>query len=158
LRWPLGKITVFTEGEENYGEFLDTIKSQLNVKEIEFKPPKETELSVELDTEITRELEAEGYARELSRQIQDFRKKIGLNKKDKVKVLIFTDEELTEMLEDQKTFLKERTNSSSLDIKNENVTDNAEGKKSPKLGQLEETFKNKTDFKIKDKRGAIVIF
>ena len=38
---------------------------------------------VELDTKMTAELEAEGYAREISRKIQDCRKKAGLIKKDK---------------------------------------------------------------------------
>ena len=63
---------------------MEIIKSQLNVKEVIFDSPasKETEFGLEFDTNSTPELESEGYARELSRKIQAFRKKLGLQKKD----------------------------------------------------------------------------
>jgi len=57
------------------------IKNQLNVKEVEFK--KSEEFNVTLDTNLTPELESEGYMRELSRIIQAFRKELGLKKRNK---------------------------------------------------------------------------
>ena len=107
------------------------------LKDISLEKAKET--SVKLDTKLSPELEAEGYAREISRKIQAFRKKLGLQKKDKVETYIIVDEKFKNILEKQKKFIKERTNSKKLEI----VTT---GK---------ERFKNKTGFKIKEKRGWI---
>jgi len=90
---------------------------------------------------MTPELEAEGYARELSRQIQSFRKILACKKKDKVETSIIVDDEFKKVLEKQKKFIKERTNSKKLEF----VTT---GK---------ERFKNRTDFKIKDKKGFVNI-
>ena len=104
---------------------------------------KGTELSVEIDTKITPELESEGYAREISRQTQAFRKKLGLNKKDNIKLKLIVDEdiELENMLNSQEDFIKNRTNSKSLDV----------------VATLKENFKNVTDFKVRNKRGKIVV-
>ncbi|MCK4552610.1 isoleucine--tRNA ligase [Candidatus Pacearchaeota archaeon] len=142
LKWPLPRATI------HYYKKLDKelekiIELQLNVKKLEFKftSSKGTELSVELDTELTPELEAEGYAREMSRHVQAFRKKLGLVKKDKIKLFIIADEELKNILEKQKDFIQNRTNSSTLKI----VTTD------------KERFKKIVEFKIKDKRGWIVI-
>ena len=142
LRWPLKKAIVHSDGSLNRNLF-EIIKSQLNVKSIETKSGKE--LKVELDTQMTKELEAEGYAREISRQVQDFRKKLGLEKKDSIELAILTDENFKKIMESQEEFIKNRTNSKKIRIISENVTT---GK---------ETFKNEIDFKVKDKRGKIAI-
>ena len=146
LRWPLKKMKVFIRTKEPYNQFLDIIKSQLNIKEVEFKMPKlkkdesYTEY-VELDTRQTPELEAEGYAREMSRLVQDFRKKLGLQKKDRIELFIITDDDFKNILEKQKSFIKERTNAKKLEI----------------FKSSTERFKNKTEFKIKDNKGSIAI-
>ncbi len=176
LKWPLAKVkikTVFPISEKFRKGFEEIIKSQLNVKDVEIKfaKPKQEKpeditekkigsvvranltsvkgyqkdfsnrLSVTFDEKMTPELEAEGYARELSRKIQEFRKQLGLEKKDKVKTFVIVDAEFENILEKQKKFISERTNSKKLEF----VTT---GK---------ERFKNKTDFKIKDKIGWISI-
>tara|TARA_Y100000310_G_C20002840_1_gene499352 strand:- start:137 stop:523 length:387 start_codon:yes stop_codon:yes gene_type:complete len=64
----------------------DLIKSQTNVKNLEFRQSKE--LLVKLDTKITKELEIEGYYREVSRKIQALRKKAGLKKEDEISLVI----------------------------------------------------------------------
>ncbi len=138
LKWPLAKATIHTP-EKLEKDFFEIVKSQLNVKLVEIKNAKE--FSVELDAKLTAELEAEGYAREISRAIQDFRKKLGLNKKEKVEIIVITDESFIKILEKNKKFIQERTNSKKLEF----VTT---GK---------ERFKNKTEFKIRDKRGVIEI-
>ena len=140
LKWPLSKATIFYY--KKFNKLLEElIKSQLNTKKIIWKEAHEKDWKVELDTKLTPELEAEGYAREMSRQIQAFRKKIGLEKKDKIETYILTDDKFKNILEKQKDFIKNRTNSSKLKI----VTT---GK---------ERFKKMIEFKIKDKRGWIAI-
>jgi len=136
LKWPLKSATILGDFKLKKEE-EKIVKEQLNVKEVLYK--KSQEVSVELDTDMTPELEAEGYARELSRKIQAFRKELGLEKGDVVETQIVVDEDLKNRLNGQEDFLKERTNSKRIQI----VT-------TPK-----ENFKKKTDFKIKDKRGVI---
>lgn len=138
LKWPLSSATFYSS--KKFGKEIEKIiKKQLNVKKVLWKKSGETK--VELNTEMTPELEAEGYAREISRKIQAFRKKLGLNKDKRVNVIIFTDDKFKEILDIQRKFIKSRTNSKKLEI----VTT---GK---------ERFKNKIDFKIKDKKGEIGI-
>jgi isoleucyl-tRNA synthetase len=137
LKWPLSNVVIHFEKLKEYDEIL---LEQLNVKKIEWKSGKE--LSVNLDFNLTPELEAEGYAREVSRQVQSFRKNLGLQKKDKIELNIFIDEDFKKVLESQINFIKERTNSKKLNLG---------------VVTLKEKFKNKIDFKIKDKRGVIAI-
>jgi isoleucyl-tRNA synthetase len=143
LKWPLPKVIVYAKGKENYEKLEGIIKSQLNVKGVEYKSPasKETELLVELDTKITSELEAEGYSRNIIRNIQAFRKQLGLQQGYEVETIIVCDDKLKEMLEEYKKLVAEKTNSKVLNV----------------VTELKQTFKNKTHFKIKDKEGEIVI-
>ncbi len=144
LKWPLANATIIYYKHLVEKEFYHLIEQQLNVKELEFlygDPSGGSELRVELDTRMTPELEAEGYAREISRLIQAFRKTLGLQKKDLVETSIVTDEDFKKILEQNKDFIKERTNSKRLDI----------------VTTSKERFKNKTDFKIKEMSGEIGI-
>ena len=90
---------------------------------------------------MTPQLEAEGYTREICRQIQAFRKNLGLEKSNEIKLFIIADEELKKIFENKKETIKKRTNSKILEVA---VTE-------------KERFKNETNFKIKDKRGKIAI-
>jgi isoleucyl-tRNA synthetase len=167
LKWPLAKVIIYYVQHQPFKELEDLIKSQLNVKQIELKVgrpgiakispnPKrkgkikltregeENYFKVEFDTKLTPELEAEGYAREMSRTVQAFRKKLSLEKKDKIKLFIFTDKEFKKILDKENKFIKERTNSEELKILEDVTTD-------------KERFKNINEFKIKDKRGEIAI-
>ena len=142
LKWPLEKATISCKEYELSGELEDIIKSQLNVKKIKLNLDKKIEEnSVKLDFEMTPELEAEGYAREISRQIQAFRKRLGLDKKDEVEVIIVVDEKFKKILESQKNFIQNRTNSKKITL----------------VTTEKETFKKEIDFKIKDKRGKIIV-
>ena len=143
LRWPLAKVTIFVKERNNYKKFEEIIKTQLNVREVSFKSPssKETEFNLKLDTNLTSELESEGYAREVSRQIQAFRKKLGLNKNQKVDIFIITDDKFKKNLENHKNFIKKRVNAKNLKV----------------VTTTKERFKNKTEFKIKEEKGEIAI-
>jgi isoleucyl-tRNA synthetase len=150
LRWPLRKIIIHSIEKRTIEEFSDIIKAQLNVKEIEVLPNRKAdsrdnkgieEMYVKFNTTMTPELEAEGYAREISRQVQDFRKKLGLQKKDSINLYIIADDGLKNILQPFVDFIKERTNSKKVEM----------GTK------FKETFKNKTHFSVKDKGGELAI-
>ena len=86
VRQPLKKFSIFNfQFSKIDPELIELIKQELNVKEVEIKtgPGK---LRVELDTEITPELAAEGEARELIRQIQLLRRQAGLSLNDRVAI------------------------------------------------------------------------
>ncbi len=87
VRQPLGKLIIRMEGKDlQFKQYVDLISEELNIKEIEFKEGKE--LSIELDTEITPELKAEGDARQIVRQIQEERKKLGTELDELVNVTL----------------------------------------------------------------------
>ncbi len=138
LRWPLALAEVSCP-EKIDEEIKNLIAQQLNVKKIALK--KGGDLSIKLDEKITPELEAEGYAREISRKIQEFRKRLGLVKENKIETYIIVDKKFKELLEKNKEFIKRRTNSEKLEIGPEN----------------KERFKNKTEFNIKNKKGVIAV-
>jgi isoleucyl-tRNA synthetase len=65
-----------------------------------------------LETETTPELEAEGFARELIRRIQDLRKKYKLKKEDKVELAISSVYDLSNW----KNYIKEKTGATTLEF------------------------------------------
>ncbi len=69
---------------------------------------------VYLNKEVDEELEAEGYARELTRRVQELRKKSGLQKKDRISLFIKTDEELKDMLNNFYDAIKEKIGAKTL--------------------------------------------
>lgn len=78
-------------------EFLELIKGEINIKEIVFNKNLETE--VWLDTEITPELKEEGILRDITRAIQDLRKKAGLTPSDMPSLLVFANSKGNEFLQ-----------------------------------------------------------
>ncbi len=141
LKWPLKSANI-TADFDMKKDLFDVIASQLNVKEVYFEKVKQEDpLSIKLDTKTTPELEAEGYARELSRLIQSFRKQLGLKKENSIDTYIITDDKFKKILEGQRNFIKERTNSKKIDF----VTTD------------KERFKNIIHFTIKDRKGDIAV-
>ena len=69
---------------------------------------------VYLDKEITEELEAEGYAREVSRRVQEARKKAGLERSDLIEMHIEAKESLLEMLAPWSKSIKDKCNAKQL--------------------------------------------
>ncbi|GIW65446.1 MAG: hypothetical protein KatS3mg093_425 [Candidatus Parcubacteria bacterium] len=138
LRWPLLSVEIIYKKKFSK-KFEEILMRQLNVKNVVFHIG--DSLKVNYDIKITKDLEAEGYAREISRNIQEFRKKLGLEKSNKIETYIIADEDFIKLLKMKENFIKERTNSLKLEFLNED----------------KETFKNKVDFKIKEKRGKIAI-
>jgi isoleucyl-tRNA synthetase len=112
LKWPLGKATISYYKELNNME--EILKSQLNVRKIVWKEAQEDDWSIELDTKMTPELEAEGFAREICRRVQAGRRKAALIKGDKIELTL--DSEFNELLETQKEFIKERVGAGPVEI------------------------------------------
>ncbi|MEK6871788.1 MAG: class I tRNA ligase family protein, partial [Nanoarchaeota archaeon] len=133
LKWPLAKAIVHVE--KDFSKHLVTLlENQLNVKKIELKKSKE--IRIELDTTMTPQLEAEGYAREISRKIQAARKKASYVKTNKIRLGIITDASLKKLLETQRILLQERTNAQEVLFE----------------GVREKNYSEKLDEQIKDKK------
>ncbi|MBI2661112.1 class I tRNA ligase family protein [Candidatus Woesearchaeota archaeon] len=71
---------------------------------------------VYLNREITDELEAEGFAREVMRRIQALRKKAGLQKRDEISLFLKVDEELDGMLRGWKIAMKDKVGAKLMKI------------------------------------------
>ena len=106
LRQPLAKVSIDVDLPD---ELLQIIKDELNVKEI-IKGNK-----VELDTKLTPELEAEGKARDLVREIQDARKKAGTALDEKIIV------HLTDWPKNFEDYIKKETLAEKL-VKSDNFS------------------------------------
>lgn len=116
LKWPLTMSEINTD-KKIPGKLVEIIKRQLNVKQVKFNYNKKNkEIEVKLDTTITPELEAEGFAREISRAVQAQRKKAGLIKSDKINLIIITDENSVEKFKKWEGFIKERVNAGKISI------------------------------------------
>jgi len=93
----------------NNKEFIELIKEELNVKEVEVVETitkengwivgEDENLKVALNTKITVELKEEGMVRETVRQIQQMRKSAGLKPEDKIAVYYSTNKEFAQILE-----------------------------------------------------------
>lgn len=122
LRWPLAgaKIYLSEQGLDKkiLREIQEVLKRQLNIKKVEFKfsEADKNTFAVELDTKSTPELEAEGFAREFARKVQEERKKMGLQKIDRIKISIYAEKNIKNMLKVHSEFLNDRINSSALDF------------------------------------------
>ena len=87
VRQPLSLIKV-KDKKINDNEFISLIKEEVNVKEVSFE---EIENEVELVLEITEELKKEGIDREVIRNINLLRKKVGFTPKDTIDVYLDID-------------------------------------------------------------------
>ncbi len=113
LKWPLALAEIRCR-EKISKEVQEIIARQLNVKKIKIE--KGDTIAVKLDTNLTYELEAEGFAREISRKVQAMRREAGLVKENNIELAVVVDDKLKKMLELQKSMLKERTNAKTLEI------------------------------------------
>jgi len=111
VRWPLGRAEVQLENPSMIKKTEDLIKQQTNIKKLLIK--KGDTLKIEIDTKLTPSLEQEGFAREISRRIQALRKKAGLQRNDKVKIIVETEFVLEKKFTDD---LKEKVGASELEF------------------------------------------
>ncbi len=89
LKYPLKTLTI--KGKKEVKDALKTleeiVKKMANVKNVKYETS-EKELEAVLDTEVTQELKNEWLLSELTRNVQAFRKKLGLEIKDKVSLYL----------------------------------------------------------------------
>ncbi|MFH0808802.1 MAG: isoleucine--tRNA ligase, partial [archaeon] len=111
IKWPLGKATIISSIKPNK-ELSEIIKNELNIKKIQFEKTEKTEIEIILDTKITPELEAEGFAREISRKIQAMRKKAGLSKIDSIELEIIS--EFNDKIKSQLDIIRERVGAKTI--------------------------------------------
>ena len=129
VRWPLKKAEILLH--KDHTKVLNAVKplveliTQLtNLKDIKFIVNKKTldeELQdvkfdfghIKLDTDMTKELEEEGYARELMRRIQSLRKEAGLKKENYIELFINIDVDLSKW----KKTIMERCGAKKLEFK-----------------------------------------
>ncbi|MBI2109781.1 class I tRNA ligase family protein, partial [Candidatus Woesearchaeota archaeon] len=101
IRWPLQRVTIITRKSSHLVErYSNLIKSLTNIKELEVEdkePVTKQEYDVILDTVLSPGLELEGFAREITRKIQELRKTAKLTKKDKIELGIFSNYDLSSM-------------------------------------------------------------
>ena len=69
-----------------------------------------------VDTIRTKELDAEGYYREISRRMQNLRKNSGLHKSDNIRACIELDEDLKESIKQFENDLKDKIGANSIDM------------------------------------------
>jgi len=120
LKQPLAKVEITNVSLSK--EFLELIGQEANVKKVEIHKTSDKdskEISVVLDTKLTPELEAEGFAREISRKVQVLRKEAGLVKENLIELEIVVPSDLKKILETQKNLIKERTNSKKIELLSE---------------------------------------
>ena len=112
LKQPLAELKVsgFALGKE----YIELIGDEVNVKKVSLTGSKEKK--VELDTKLTPELEAEGYAREFSRNIQTMRKEAGLQRSDFISLIVNCSPKMKSILNKNIHFLIERTNSKKIEF------------------------------------------
>ncbi|MEK7568829.1 MAG: class I tRNA ligase family protein [Patescibacteria group bacterium] len=91
VRQPLQKLKVKSVKLKVGKELSEILADEINVKEIVFDGNIIDD--IELDTNITPELKSEGQFRELSRAVQELRKKTGLTPSDVVTLEVATNEE-----------------------------------------------------------------
>jgi len=103
VRQPLSKVTLASRNLEGKDELLAILAEEVNVKVVVFGSGFDGE--VDLDTELTPELQQEGAVRDVVRAVQDMRKKNGYAPEDRVTLTIGTDASGTELVEAAREYL-----------------------------------------------------
>jgi isoleucyl-tRNA synthetase len=114
IRQPLKSLKIKNLKLKISDELLNLIKDEVNVKEIIFD--KRIENEVEIDTAISDDLREEGIIRELSRRIQDLRKKAGLMPRQKIELIIETDSNREKLIKQFENEIKKGTNTTAIEF------------------------------------------
>lgn len=109
IRQPLQSLTVFENKLSK--EFAELIADEINVKEVIFdKTIKETYL----DLNITPQLQAEGFAREIARKIQSVRKERDMKKEDRITLELRVSERIKTSLLAYLEFISKRVGATEI--------------------------------------------
>jgi len=122
IRKPIKKLYIYYNKKELIDEIKDLIMNGLNVKEIEFvnnmdesfEKIEKIEVYIKYDTSISEDLENEWLYREIRRRLQEVRKRKSLRKGEKCKFIVYGDERLLKVIENNKNSLESETDSEIL--------------------------------------------
>jgi isoleucyl-tRNA synthetase len=109
VRQPLQTLEIKIELDQQY---LEIIKDEINVKEVEINKTLETD--VWLDTSLTPELIEEGIARELIRTLQDLRKANNLSPEDTINLTVSCSKDFEKIIESHIALIKQVTRTASI--------------------------------------------
>ena len=98
VRQPLSSASVISPDKLNK-EFIELILDEVNLKKLNITKVEDNNVSAKLDIKITKELEQEGYFREVSRKVQALRKKSNLVPRDRISLVIDSDYDLIDFKE-----------------------------------------------------------
>ncbi len=110
VRQPLQSITSNFKFD---GESKEIIMEELNVKQVIFDSKVKDLI---LDTKLTPELEAEGFAREIARKIQAERKARDMKKEERIELKLFVSDKLKAAVVTHQEFIRERVGATKLDF------------------------------------------
>jgi len=105
----------FKGGDVLPKDYLDLIADELNVKEVVWEG-KGGNLSLNLDTVITPELQIEGYKREMIRTVNALRKEAGLTPAHRIEIWVEGDEAAVSWLPNVSEDLKKSTLADNLEV------------------------------------------
>jgi len=112
-------------------EYLDIIAEAINVKKVTIEIGDDSELIVELDTKITPTLKLEGLARNLIRNLNNYRKQLKLSAKNRIVLYLKTnDEDILEALDIHEERIKKMIQADAIIL-------NLEGKQNIKKLKIE---------------------
>jgi isoleucyl-tRNA synthetase len=92
VRQPLATLSVSDASLKGKEELLALIRDEVNVKSIVFDT--EQALKVSLDTAIDENLKEEGFARDFIRALQEGRKSLGLQPRDRISLVVDTTQKI----------------------------------------------------------------
>jgi isoleucyl-tRNA synthetase len=131
VRQPLAALKLKTKNSKLKAnkELLNILKDEINIKEIIFDSKIKEDL--ELDTELTPELKAEGILRDLTRLVQGLRQDAGYQPKDRIILMLEGPAELKAILERNNDLLKKEINAHEIELKK---SDKFDAESNTKLG------------------------
>lgn len=106
VRQPLAKLSI--NNRELTKEFLEILSDEVNVKKIVYGK------KIKLDTKITPKLKEEGLIREVIRNLQEMRKKIGLKPNNRILINYFGAPDLNKILEKNKKNILNETKADNI--------------------------------------------
>lgn len=105
VRQPLNSSTITLKlaiPKAEWAEYSNILAEELNVKQVKVQKGKEN--SITIDTKLTPQLKREGISRDVIRQVQEARKKAGLDVSDRINLyLLAKDSDLKKAIDEYKT-------------------------------------------------------
>lgn len=124
LRWPVKSIHVCSESEkvrEAVNRMREVILNQANAKDLIWGG--ETQCCAEfsgglvyIDPTLTKEMEMEGYAKEIIRRVQEMRKEMDLGMEERIEVGFVADEDIIEVLKGMGEYIMREVRARDLKI------------------------------------------